>query len=241
MRGPRRKPAMAGLLAPALAGGLLMLSLTGCAQQLKTPCAVVVDGSGSGARFDAKTRLDSRLPRFLSDKKCGTLTYVPITTDSAADTCTAEDLELDPDLQGNRESVRAGRLEKAKKDAAWVLACAQKKDPLSDVLGALSRAVTQRPDGSGAYQVLVVSDMLENDASVHLERDDLSTPQQRRAVIDRLVHDERIPNMRDMSLEVTDRARGIQARDPVKYGQIAAFWRELFASKAAGSPEVKYD
>jgi hypothetical protein len=227
------------LLVVALVGG--SLSLSACSQQLTTPCAVVVDGSGSGQRFDAKTRLDDRLPRFLRTHECGVLTFVPLTSSSEADTCTRVDLELDPDLPGDRERIREGRRTKARADAQAVLECARQKNPRSDVLGALSRAVTQRPEGAGTYPILVVSDMLQHDVGVDLENDDLSSPAKRRAILSRLADDGRIPNMKGMSLEVTDRGRGIREQDPVRYSQITSFWNELFASRAAGAPEVEYD
>jgi hypothetical protein len=110
----------------------------------------------------------------------------------------------------------------------------------SDVLGALARAVTQRPPGTGRYHVLVVSDLIEYVPGLSLYNNAaIDTPAKRAAVISSLSKNGELPNMTGMVLEVTDRGRDLPSEaDSVNFN---AFWNEFFASKGAGRPQVKYD
>ncbi len=235
-------------IAVALCSGLTF-SVSACSAQgatFSSPCGVVIDGSASGAKFDATKRLNDLLPGFLLDKTCKTLTFVPLDGSSQGSVCSARDIDLNPDLGGDTDpnAVRTERRAKALSLAESVLACAR-KSPLSvggsDILGALARAVTQRPDGTGTYHVLVVSDLIEDDGTVNLYRtDSIGTPERRANLISYLGQHGRIPNMTDMSLEISDRGRNYSS-NPADSVNFTAFWAALFASKPAGNPQVKYD
>jgi hypothetical protein len=238
VRRPQRVAAVAGVAVIAAVPGL-----PGCGAKndaYSAPCAVVIDGSGSGKRFDAGKRVADLLPRFLRDNRCKRLSYVPLGTDSTGSICSQKELDLDPDLGAgtDKDSIRAGRRAKAVKDAQAVFGCLLPKRAESDVLGALSRAVDQRPRGPGTYHVLVVSDMLQHDRYVDLASADLGTAAKRAALMNGPLRD-RNPNLTGMSLEITDRGRTLN--DPKQSRDVTAFWRELFARDDSGHPEVEYD
>lgn len=235
---PQRIAAVAGTAFALMAAGI-----PGCGAEdggYSAPCGVIVDGSGSGKKFDAGKRTADLLPDFLREHKCKRLTYVPLATDSIGSTCSQKDLDLDPDLGAgtDQDTIRAGRRAKAVKDAKAVFDCLAPKKPMSDVMGSLARAADQRPDGTGTYYVLVVSDMLQNDPAFALTHADLSSNASRAAVLNGPLKD-RVPDLSGMELEITDCARTLG--DPRKSAQVRAFWRQAFAAGASGRPKVTYD
>jgi len=221
----------------ALAVGAL--SLTGCsADKLTTPCAVVVDGSGSGAKFDAATRLKDRLNDFAVEQKCGQLAFVPIDGAPVGSVCTQKTLPMDPDLGGNsdQETVRTGRRTLALTRANAMLECAR-QNPSSDVLGALRRAADQRPPGDGTYQVLVVSDMLQNAGDLSLYKMELGTEAAMTKAVDTVAA--QAPKLAGMRLDITD--CGVTLSSSKKAVEVKTFWTRLFKTAAVGDPEVDFE
>jgi hypothetical protein len=232
-------------VASALAA-TVAVSLTACSSHPppppKAPCAVIVDGSRSGTVFNASERLHQTLRTFLQANGCKMLAFVPLNKASVGSVCYEPTLDLDPNLGTGTDqaAVQAGRLGYALKQAQSLLTCAHRQPSLangSDVLGALSRAVTQRPPGPGLYHVLVVSDMIETDGSVNLYNGaQYSTPARRDALIAALGRSGLIPDLHGVSLDITD--LGASLTNPVKSVNFDHFWAALFANKAAGNPQV---
>jgi hypothetical protein len=225
-----------------LSGGVLLAlaatALTACTKELTTPCAVVVDGSGSGTKFDAAKRLDDTFTKFAKDNKCGTMSFVPIDSAPMASTCYIKDVDIDPDLGGNSdpEKVRTGRSKVARDDAHQMLDCA-KKNALSDVLGGLTRAAGQKPEGTGTYQILVVSDMLQNADGGSLYHTDLSTP----AAIGKAVQQwaPKAPSLAGAELTITD--CGVTMNSSQAAEAVRNFWTQLLRTPQAGNPGVHFE
>jgi hypothetical protein len=227
----------------------LTVGLLGCSSDsrpLTAPCGVIVDGSQSGKTFDAAQRLKDTFPTFLAANNCKIVTFVPLNASSQGSVCTTPDLDINPDLGDNtdQQDIQIERRADALRVAESMLICARTKQPSlsdgSDVLGALARAVTQRPPGTGTYHVLVVSDLIEyaNGLSLY-DNKAINTSAKRTALISSLSRRGEIPNMTGMALEITDRGRDLSSQQDSD--DFNAFWNELFASKAAGSPHVIYD
>ncbi|BEL06363.1 hypothetical protein Q0Z83_045540 [Actinoplanes sichuanensis] len=227
------------LLAGTAALTLIGTALTGCSEdRLTAPCAVLIDGSGSGDKFDAAKRLDDTFNSFLLDNGCGSVGFVPIDSAPLASTCFIKTVDIDPDLGGNSdpETVRGGRRKLALKNAQEMLACA-KKNPYSDVMGGLQRAVQQKPTGTGTYQLLVVSDMLQNTPQWSLYKTDLKTP----AAIAKAVQERaaNAPNLAGARVSITD--CGVTLGSSEQAQQVRSFWTQLFGSTQAGNPEVSFE
>jgi hypothetical protein len=208
----------------------------------KAPCAVIVDGSRSGTVFNASERLHQTLRPFLQANGCKMLAFVPLNKASVGSVCYQPTLDLDPNLGPGTDQavVQAGRLGYALKQAQELLTCAHSQPSLangSDVLGALSRAISQRPAGPAPYHVLVVSDMIETDESVNLyDGAQYSTAARRAALIAALGRSGLIPDLHGVSLDITDLGAGL--KNPIKSINFDRFWAALFATKAAGDPQV---
>ncbi|WP_344474336.1 hypothetical protein [Nonomuraea monospora] len=231
---------------------VLCAGLTGCSEdRLAGVCDVVLDGSGSSepkTGFDAEQRVRAQLPRQLFQAGCRTVTFEPITGASRSAYCTADDVDLDPDAAGNldRPALRNTRRGLAVQRAGELLGCVrtdQREVPGSDVLGGLWRAAEERPTGGAGYHLIVFSDFMATDPKggdhpLNLYEDDLSTPEKRRAIIERLAADKRIPNLSGVRL-VTIGYGTLQGRDPVAFPAFDAFWKELLKDKAHCPVEPK--
>jgi len=203
------------------------------AEEITAPCAVVVDGSGSGEKFDAVARTRATLKKFLADQKCGKLAFIPLNGVSNTSTCTETVLDLDPDL-GDPDEIRASRRALAEKRALELLTCAKQENSRSDVLGALQHVARARPEGTGAYQVLIVSDMMQSGNGASVLHADLSTPQLRAGEIQKLTS--RIPDLSGVVLYPTDLGRGVYSGQSAE--NVRNFWTELLAAKA-GKPTLE--
>lgn len=248
-------PRAAATTAVAALCACLPAGLAACSSgggTLTAPCAVIVDASPSGGAFHADQRLKDVLPGFLVNDGCRTVTFVPLTYASQSSTCSEPTVDISgSDLGGDIDpsSVEAGRRKYAEKQANALLACARKEEQGqpggggSDVLGALARAVTQRPAGSGTYHILVISDLVQHTANADLYHDNLASAASRTRVITGLIRKGLVPDMAGMALEVTDRGRDLanNSNGDLKSADFNAFWNQLFASKAAGDPQVSYD
>jgi hypothetical protein len=240
-RAAYRIVAVAGVL-PAT----VVVCLTACSAPqsptLTAPCAVIVDGSNSSSVFKALPRLKATLPTFLQDYRCKTLALVPLNASSVGSHCAMQPVAIDPNLGAdvNQPEVEAERQAYALRQAEAMLACAHAEPSLangSDVLGALRRAVIQRPSGPGPYHVLVVSDMIATGGGLHMyEAGQYSTPGRRSSLIASLSRSGQIPDMHGMSLYITDLGQGL--KNPVTSVNFDDFWAALFACNAAGDPKV---
>jgi hypothetical protein len=247
----KKLPAIAAVT--LLAGGATA-ALSACSSPspgLTTACAVVVDGSVSGKTFNAAKSLQDYLPIFLAKDSCKEVVFVPLNQSSLGSTCREQAVDISPDLgpDVDQDQVIQAERQLALKRASTELKCAQ-TDKLSqggsDVLGALTRAMQQRPTGagiSGTYQVLVVSDLVEHvtDPSLRPPVLDLSSTQQisspggRTQLIGQLSKLGQVPNMSGADVQVTDFGSGIASGQRSSY--FMSFWTELFASPAAGNPQ----
>jgi hypothetical protein len=236
-----------------LAGGVAA-ALSGCSSPppgLTAACAVVVDGSVSGKSFNAVKSLQDYFQIFLAKDRCKEVVFVPLNQSSIGSTCRQQAVDISPDLgpDVDQDQVIQAEQQLALKRADAELKCAQ-TDKLSqggsDVLGALTRAVQQRPTGTGitgTYQVLMVSDLIEHvtDPGLRPRVLDLSNTQQinspggRTRLIGQLSKLGQVPNMSGVNVQVTDFGSGIASGQRSSY--FMSFWTELFASPAAGNPQ----
>jgi hypothetical protein len=253
---PFRKKLPAIAAATVLAGGAAA-ALAGCSSPspgLTAPCAVVVDGSLSGKTFDAARSINDYVPIFLSKDRCKEVVFVPLDQSSRGSTCRQKAVDISPDLGPDVDQDQVVQAERglALKRANAELTCAQKHEPAqggSDVFGALTRAMQQRPTGTGitgTYHVLVVSDLIEytTDPSLRPPFLDLSSTPQissadgRNQLIGQLTRLGQVPNMTGVSVQVTDFGSGITSGQRSTY--FMSFWTALFASAAAGNPQVSF-
>lgn len=227
-------PSAPAVLLVAVAGLLAGCDVFSGPAPLTRPCAVVVDGSGSaGSDFHAEDRVNATLDKFLRDRGCAQLAFVPLNGLSDTSACQQPRLDLDPPV-GEPVAVREAMRTKARQQALDLLACARKESSESNVLGALRKAGTIRPPGTDTYAVLVVSDMIEIDRRVDVVGGNLATPDARAAIIGRLGG--LMPKLAntvvyptDLSTKIADAQRGQQIRD---------FWTELLATDAAGHATI---
>ena len=173
------------------------------------------------------------------------LTYA--TQDSA---CTEPAVDISPAGMGedaDPKTVQTERREYAEQQAGKVLGCAQQEERQqtarggSDVLGAFTRAMTERPAGTGTYHMLVVSDLIQDTSAANLYSANLKSQASRSALITRLVFKGLIPNMGGTALEITDRGRDLSVgstKSDLTSVNFNNFWTQLFASRAAGDPQV---
>ena len=215
---------------------------------------MIEDGSPSANSFNAAKSLKERLPSFLLDNQCQHVIFVPLTYSSQGSACDTPMVDISGADEAGTEgvdqaSLEAGRRAFAVKQAQDELTCAQKEEQKqmsgggTDVFGALTRAVRQRPDGTGTYHVLVVSDLIQDTANADLYHQNLSTPASRTKLITSLVFKGLVPNMSGMALEITDFGRDLSvggSSGDLKSADFNDFWQQLFASKAAGAPQVQY-
>ncbi|VVJ15007.1 Uncharacterised protein [Amycolatopsis camponoti] len=197
-------------------------------------CGVVVDASGSGADFHADERIKTKLESFLEQQSCGQLTFVALNSLSDTSTCNEERLDLDPKV-GDPQAVRAAQRQEAVTRALRLLDCARKESHDSNVLGALRKAASTRPSGTGPYAVLVISDMVQADRRVNMLTANISTPEARAAIIDQL--GDLTPHLTDTVLYPTDLSANLA--DPKHGLNVREFWTELFATDASGRPKIE--
>lgn len=245
MTGPDRpRPSLRfRLLALPLCLALLFPGLTACSvKRLSGGCGVVVDGSGSSRAttgFNAEQQLQKDLDRFLLDAGCRTVVFAAITVNSAASTCKADPIDLDPDEIGtaSREQVWASRRSEALTAAQGLLKCIyddERNNGGSDVLGGLGQIAKNHPGGKGGFAVLAVSDFMHTDPHLSLYRADLSTELKREQVTDGLMERGQVPDLSAIKLTASGYGM-LQSKDPAKFYQFDAFWRGLLEDHA-GAP-----
>ncbi|GAA1255725.1 hypothetical protein GCM10009677_02080 [Sphaerisporangium rubeum] len=227
-----------GLAAAAIAAAALPLSSCGeDPEPLATPCAVVLDGSGSGEALKVEQLMRQHLLAFISEKKCGVVSFVPITGNSASSRCYVPDVDLDPPKKANtdRDRIRAAALQNVKTNATAMLKCAKQEEdtvaPGSDIVGGLRRAVEKRPDGTGYYEILVISDFGQSAGGIDLYHDrQLGSKQHRTVLIAKLAAKARIPDLSQAHITT----RGFGAGLP-EVGLLKAFWVELITGPGKGT------
>ncbi len=241
--GPYRLVPAALVLALAAAG-------TGCSQFSNEPhrytqaCGVVLDGSGSAAAdpkgFDAQAKTEATLTTFLSDRKCRTVSFAPITKVSQSSPCRASRIDLDPDLSDEtyRDSTRVTLRSAALSSAGKLLRCAQQHDPGSDVLGGLSRIALAKPSGGKSFDVLVVSDFDQRDTDFRLGSQDLSTAAQRKKVIDAFLSSHSTPRLSGTDLYPV--GYGMAYEKASRFPQFDAFWKELLQGRVKAHVHTDY-
>ena len=231
---------------PAAVLGAAALLLAGCGiadgpERLSADCAVVVDGSGSGADstegFRAKEKLKTTLPRFLADKKCKYLSYAPITSASEASSCQVPRIDIDPDSdkRSEREPLWKQYRVLAEAGAEKMLQCARERQPGSDVLGGLTRAAKVPRHGDGTFQVLVISDFEQADPDFKLSKYELETPAQRDTAVKALATGRSMPDLPDTTVYRVGFAMRGGKTTPERIDQMGEFWQQLLEK------EVKVD
>lgn len=232
-----------GLAAALGAVGLLLTACDppGGADRLSADCAVVLDGSGSGADSDdgfrAKEKLKDTLPGFLTDKKCKYVSYAPITSASVASSCQVPRIDIDPDAdkRSERETLWAQTRVLAVAGAEKMLECARERQPGSDVLGGLDRAAKVPREAGGTFQVLVISDFDQADPDFRLSKYKLVTQAQRDAAVEALVTDRGLPKLPDTTVFRVGFVMRGGSTNPERVEQMEQFWQQVLAK------EVKVD
>ncbi|MDF5757497.1 hypothetical protein [Spongiactinospora sp. TRM90649] len=232
-------------VAGTLLTGLLTGLLAGCADEpvaLSAPCAVVLDGSGSGTELDVEKLMKKHLATYLSEQGCGTLTYSPITGSSASSRCNEPTADLSPPSPpgGNVGEIRRRALVTALRSAAGMLECAKAEEKRasqgSDVLGGISRAVGVMPGGQGPRRILVISDFAQTDSTMNLYRDKrLGDREHRAELIARLNADARVPDLSGSQVVAYGFGAGFSP-NPDRVDLLRAFWNELLTGPAKGTP-----
>ncbi|MFB6501373.1 MULTISPECIES: hypothetical protein [unclassified Streptomyces] len=225
----------------ALAASLMASSaaVTGCtapAEALRTPCGLVIDGSGSGASggrgFDAEAKLKSTLVPFLTDRSCGTLAFAPVTRSSQTSSCRVADVDLDPpaDETTDRDSLRRSVRVTAIKNALTMLECARTQGG-SDVLGALARIGEAMPSGKETPSLLVVSDFEQADKEFTLRVSEIATDESRERAVDTLLGARGVPGIAGMDVYPVGYGMRHDAK-PSEYRPFDAFWTEILSRRA---------
>jgi hypothetical protein len=237
-----RRAALAWLRGPLVlaAAALLATSVAGCGpQRLKGACGIVVDGSYSGnaaTGFDADKQLHSQLDSFLSSAGCRYVVFAPINGASQQSICSAPELDMDPDVQGDidRQALHQAAYKAAMRRAEAVLTCAR-TDPrsisgASDIVGGLDRIAQARPPVPGPYNVLVVSDFINWTVSLRLSRENLTTEASRSALINRLASQGLLPDFHGAHVYAVGFG-ALSSRNPARFPDFSAFWHQ-FMSRA---------
>ncbi|MEU2668822.1 hypothetical protein ABZ622_08095 [Streptomyces sp. NPDC007164] len=226
---------------PALALVASLAAVAGCsasaeADDLRTPCGLVVDGSGSGSAggrgFDAEAKLKSTLVPFLTERHCGTLSFAPVTRSSQTSSCRVGDIDLDPpgDEMSDRDSMRRSARVLAAKGALTMLKCARTQGG-SDVIGALARIGDAMPSGKGTPSLLVVSDFEQADKEFTLRADEIATEESRERAVDTLLGDRGVPGITGMDVYPVGYGMSRDAK-PSEYRPFDAFWSEILSGRA---------
>lgn len=231
-------PSFTRMLAALVCGCGLLTACGDDSKELTAPCAVVLDGSKSGTELDVKKLMADHVENFLYDQSCRSVVFVPITKSSEASKCEAKvpPVTLDPALPpgSDVEYERGEALKRARDSAEKMLACAQQdEDPGSDVVGGISKAVSGRPQGSGTYQILVISDFIQRDAKISLYKEKDLTKNRREELVAEFKADSRVPEL--TGVQITQYGFGLgYTVGPVS--QLRAFWEDLIPIPiAAGS------
>jgi hypothetical protein len=230
----RAKTLPAALAVCASASAVSACGVFGGGPDPTRACGVVVDASGSGADFHADQRLRAKLDPFLQDQNCAQLAFVALNALSDTSICNEARLDLDPKV-GDPDTVRAATRKEALTRSLRLLDCARKESFDSDVVGALRKAGTTRPDGTGPYAVLVVSDMIQHDERVNFLTQNIDTPEARAAIINQL--GDLAPRLPDTVLYPTDLSTNLA--DARRGQDVRAFWTELFTADRTGKPKIE--
>ncbi|MEU6664903.1 hypothetical protein [Streptomyces sp. NPDC046727] len=224
-----------------------LAALVSCTKQeeaLTTPCGVVVDGSGSAAAvkegFDSEAKLKDSLIEFLTDQKCGTVDFAPVTRSSRSSSCRQGQVDLDPphDANTDQKAQRAGAQRDAAVAALAELRCARKQNG-SDVWGALARIGEAVPDDGKAPKLLVVSDFDQADPEFALSHQDLGSESGRAKVIDSLVRKRGLPGIKGM--DVFPVGLGMQySAQPSEADDFESFWVEALEGRAKAHVDNQY-
>ncbi|MFF4037256.1 hypothetical protein [Streptomyces sp. NPDC001816] len=222
-------------------------ALVSCSKQeeaLTTPCGLVVDGSGSAAAvkegFDSEAKLKDSLIGFLTDQKCGTLDFAPITRSSRSSSCRQDEVDLDPphDATTDQKVQRANARTAAAVAALAELKCARTQNG-SDVWGALTRIGESVPTDGPAPKLLVVSDFDQADPEFHLSRQDISSKSARDKVIDSLVNKRGLPGLKGMDVFPVGLGMQYKAK-PSEADDFESFWTEALEGRAKAHVDNKY-
>ncbi|AKN73883.1 hypothetical protein QR97_32900 [Streptomyces sp. PBH53] len=243
-RSPVRAARRLAVVVPLVCALAALVSCTKQEEALTTPCGVVVDGSGSAAAvkqgFDSEEKLKHSLVEFLTDQKCGTVDFAPITRSSRSSSCRQDQVDLDPphDANTDQKVQRADARRAAALAALAELKCARTQNG-SDVWGALARIGETVPDDGGTPKLLVVSDFDQSDPEFVLSRQDLSTEAERAKVIDSLVRKRGLPGIKGM--EVFPVGLGMQySAKPSEADDFQAFWVEVLEGRAEAHVDNQY-
>ncbi|WP_385621254.1 hypothetical protein PXH67_21625 [Streptomyces sp. P8-A8] len=226
---------------PALALAASLAAVAGCsssaeADDLRTPCGLVVDGSGSGAAggrgFDAEAKLKATLVPFLTERHCGTLSFAPVTRSSQTSSCRVGDVDLNPpgDEMSDRDSMRRSARLRAAQGALAMLKCARTQGG-SDVIGALARIGDAVPSGKGTPSLLVVSDFEQADKEFTLRVREIATEESRERAVDTLLGDRGVPGIAGMDVYPVGYGMSHDAK-PSEYRPFDAFWSEILTGRA---------
>ncbi|SOE08136.1 hypothetical protein [Streptomyces sp. Ag109_G2-15] len=232
------------VIAPLVCVLSTLVSCTKQEEALTTPCGLVVDGSGSAAAvkegFDSEAKLKDSLIGFLTDQKCGTLDFAPITRSSRSSSCRQDQVDLDPphDAQTDQKVQRANAQRNAAAAALAELKCARTQNG-SDVWGGLARiGEAFRSDGP-TPKLLVVSDFDQADPEFHLSRQNISTKADRDKVIDTLVKKRGLPGIKGM--DVFPVGLGMQySAKPSEADDFESFWVEALEGRAKAHVDNQY-
>ncbi|MBL1103425.1 hypothetical protein JK361_02195 [Streptomyces sp. 5-8] len=225
-----------------------LAALVSCTKQeeaLTTPCGVVVDGSGSAAAveqgFDSEAKLKDSLIEFLTDQKCGTVDFAPITRSSRNSSCRQGQVDLDPphDANTDQKVQRANARQEAAGAALAELKCARTQNG-SDVWGALARiGEAVGNDDGGTPKLLVVSDFAQTDPEFRISRQNLGTEASRAKVIDSLVKNRGLPGIEGMDVFPVGLGMQYKAK-PSRADDFEAFWVQALEGRAKAHVDTRY-
>ncbi|WEO94402.1 hypothetical protein A6P39_010510 [Streptomyces sp. FXJ1.172] len=243
-RSPVRAARRIALVVPLVCALSALVSCTKQEAALTTPCGVVVDGSGSAAAtrqgFNSEAKLKDSLVEFLTDQKCKTVDFAPITRSSRSSSCRQEQVDLDPphDANTDQKVQRANALRSAAVAALAELKCARTQNG-SDVWGGLARIAETVPHTGKAPRLLVVSDFDQADPEFALSRQDITTEAARAKVIDSLVQKRGLPGIKGM--DVFPVGLGMQyGADPSEAANFESFWVQALEGRAGAHVDNHY-
>ncbi|MEU6589592.1 hypothetical protein ABZ923_10250 [Streptomyces sp. NPDC046881] len=243
-RSPVRAARRLAVVVPLVCSLAALVSCSKQEEALTTPCGVVVDGSGSAAAvkqgFDSESKLKDSLVEFLTDQKCGTVDFAPITRSSRSSSCRQGRVDLDPphDANTDQKVQRAAARNDAAVAALAELKCARGQNG-SDVWGALARIGEGVRHDGGTAKLLVVSDFDQSDPEFVLSHQDLTTEAKRTKVIDSLVKQRGLPGIKGM--DVFPVGLGMQySAKPSEADDFESFWVEALEGRAKARVDTQY-
>jgi hypothetical protein len=224
--------------------GLTVPVVAGCSAQPLAVCGVVVDSTSYAESAESRSDIDSDLPTFANG--CDWIAFAAVTGRSETTVCRERPVPIAATSQENpnrnpkvEEKIRAKRITEVLPKAQNLLKCPTEGKG-SDVLGALryiARQMEAQRLGDRKHEIIVFSDLVNNQGALNLTKDDLTAETSRTAKIKQLESGRLLPSLTGYGVVVHGFLRKEKA-NPDRLPNLDRFWQEAFQTAGAGSVDL---